>query len=102
MHQALILWGHTGPEVITADPSPFRAEARAVKAFYYIARVGPHRFEGVDKYGRPMQAAMTHRITITEVKDVATELDKPKNGIGKRPLQLDGVVEAPKINTDLY
>lgn len=93
MHQALILWGHTGPEVVSADPSPFRAEARAVEAFYYVAGVGPHRFEGIDKYGRPMQAAMTHRITITEVKDIATELDRPKNGAGRRPLELQYEVE---------
>lgn len=93
MHQALILWGQTGSEVVAADPSPFRAEARAVEAFYYIQGVGPHRFEGIDKYGRPMQAAMTHRITITEMRDVTTELDRPKNATSRRPLELQCEVE---------
>lgn len=50
-----------------------------MEAFYYIEGVGPHRFQGIDKYGQPFQAAMTHRITITEMKGVVTELDKPKN-----------------------
>lgn len=93
MHQALILWGQTGPEVIAADPSPFQAEARAVEAFYYVQGVGPHRFEGIDKYGCPMQATMTHRITITEMRDIATELDRPKNGTARRPLELQCKVE---------
>lgn len=80
-------------EVTAADPSPFQAEARAVEAFYYVQGVGPHRFEGIDKYGRPMQAAMTHRITITEIKDIATELDRLKNGTAKRPFELQCEVE---------
>lgn len=91
MHQALILWGNTGPEIINADPSPFKTEARAVEAFYYVAGVGPHRFEGVDKYGRPLQAAMTHRIT--ELKEVVTELDRPKNRSERRPFELQYEVE---------
>lgn len=40
MHQALILLGSTGPEFIRVDPSPFRTEARAIKAFYYMTGVG--------------------------------------------------------------
>lgn len=50
MHQALILWGSTGPEIISTNPSPFRIEAMVVEAFYYVAGVGPHQFEELDKY----------------------------------------------------
>lgn len=89
MHQALILWGESGPEVIAADPSPFLASMHAVEALYYSEGVGPHRFVGIDKYGRPMQATMSNGLTVTEWKAVATELDRPSNVASKRPLELE-------------
>lgn len=93
MHQALILWGVEGPEVVAADANPFRAEASAVEAFYYTVGVGPHRFRGVDKYGRPLRATMAHDVSITELKSTIQELNRPKNVTGARPLALQYKVE---------
>lgn len=93
MHQALILRGREGPEVIAADPSPFVANMHAVEVFYYVEGVGPHPFLGIDKYGRPMQAAMTTEFTITEWKAITKELSRPKDFFNKRPLERQYHVE---------
>ncbi|CAI9094878.1 OLC1v1030702C1 [Oldenlandia corymbosa var. corymbosa] len=40
LHQAIIIWGTDGPEIIAADASPFAAQANAVEAYYYDSEVG--------------------------------------------------------------
>ena len=76
LHQFLIFWNGNEVEVVLADHKPFVAKVNCSEAVLYEDDIGPVKFVGRDKNGKPKAATMIkqHR---NQLIQAYKQIDRP-------------------------
>lgn len=64
-------------EIVWADSQPFVAKIHAAEALLYDEEIGPVRFYGKDKKGRPTGVTIDKNMMMDELKKVYFDIVRP-------------------------
>ena len=77
LNQVLVFWNGDEVEVVPADDKPFVADVHNADAMLYHEDVGPIKFFGIDKYGRPKRAVAQSNMNAVDWRKIYAELSRP-------------------------